>query len=63
MEQLEQAMSGMTELFDRYGKEIRAISEEALGRAHEASVEEFRVKVAEVQDRIQREACEIMIAL
>lgn len=59
MEQLEQAMSGMTELFDRYGKEIRAISEEALVRAHESSVEEFRGKVSDLQDRMHREACEM----
>ena len=59
MEQLEQGMSGMTEIFDRYGKEIRAISEEALGRAHEASVEEFRGKISELQDRMHWEACEM----
>jgi hypothetical protein len=59
MQLLEQGMSSMTELMDRYSREIHTISGEVLGRGHEASVEEFRGKVAEVQDRMHREACEV----
>lgn len=59
MQLLEQGMSSMTELIDRYSREIHTISAEVLGRGHEASVEEFRGKVAEVQDRMHREACEV----
>lgn len=59
MEQIEQGMSSMTELIDRYSKEIRTISEEVLGMAPEASVDALRGKVAEVQDRMHREAREI----
>ena len=59
MEQIEQGMSSMTELLDRYSREIRTISEEVLGMAPEASVDALRGKVAEVQDRLHREACQI----
>ncbi|MFQ5804288.1 MAG: hypothetical protein ACE5JQ_15465, partial [Candidatus Methylomirabilales bacterium] len=59
MQLLEQGMSDMTELIDRYSREIHTISGEVLGRGHEASVEEFRDRVAEVQDRMHREACEM----
>lgn len=59
MQLLEQGMSSMTELIDRYSKEIHTISGEVLGRGHEASVEEFRGRVAEIQDRMHREACEV----
>ncbi len=59
MQLLEQGMSSMTELIDRYSREIHTISEEVLVRGHEASVEDFRGRVAEVQDRIHREACEV----
>lgn len=41
------------------GKRFRAISEEAMGRAQEASIEEFQGKVAELQGRMHREACEM----
>jgi hypothetical protein len=59
MQLLEQGMSSMTEVIDRYSREIHTISEEVVGRGHEASVEEFRGRVAEVQDRMHREACEV----
>ncbi len=59
MQLLEQGMSSMTELIDRSSREIHTISEEVLGREHEASAEEFRGRVAEVQDRVHREACEV----
>lgn len=59
MEQLIQGMSRMAELIDRYSKEIRTISEQVLSMAPEASVDMLRGKVAEVQDRMHREAGEI----
>ncbi|MFQ5990086.1 MAG: hypothetical protein ACE5K9_09250 [Candidatus Methylomirabilales bacterium] len=59
MERLEQRMVGMTELIDRYRQEICTISEEVLGRGHEASVEVFRDKLTEVQDRMHLEAGEM----
>jgi len=58
MEQVEQGLSGLTELIDRYGKEIRFISEEALDGDREPSAEEFRSRVTGAQDRIYREALE-----
>lgn len=58
MEQVEQGLSGLTELIDRYGKEIRFISEEALDGDREPSAEEFRTRVTGAQDRIYREALE-----
>ena len=59
MERLEQRVLGMTELIDRYRKEICAISEEVLGRNHEVTGEVFRDKLTEVQDRMHVEACEM----
>ena len=58
MEQMEQALSGLRELIDHYGKEIRAISEEVLNGGRETSEDTFQAKVAEIQDRIHREAAE-----
>ena len=58
MEQVEQGLSGLTELIDRYGKEIRFISEEALDGDREPSAEEFRTRITGAQDRIYREALE-----
>ena len=40
MDQVEQGLSGLTELIDRYGKEIRDISEEALDGGREPTAEE-----------------------
>lgn len=59
MEPLEQRMLGMTELIDRYRKEICTISEEVFGRGQQASVEAVRDKLTEVQDRMHMEACEM----
>lgn len=59
MQLLDRGMSGMTAIIDRYIKEIHTISEEVLDRGQEASVEEFRGKVAEIQDRMHLEACEM----
>ena len=56
MEQLEQGISTLVELIDHYGQEMRAISKEALGGGRKGK--ELRGKVAEVQDRIHREAWE-----
>ena len=58
MEQVEQGLAGLTELIDRYGKEIRFISEEALDGDREPSAEEFRTRITGAQDRIYREALE-----
>ncbi len=58
MEQVQQDLSGLTELIDRYGKEIRFISEEALDGDKEPSAEEFRTRITGAQDRIYREALE-----
>ena len=58
MDQLEQALSGLRELIDHYGKEIRAVSEEVLNGGRETSPEEFQIKVTEIQDRTHREASE-----
>ena len=58
MEQVEQGLTGLTELIDRYGKEIRFISEEALDGDREPSAEEFRTRITGAQDRIYREALE-----
>ncbi len=58
MDQLEQALSGLRELIDHYGKEIRAVSEEVLNGGRETSLEEFQSKVTEIQDRTHREASE-----
>jgi len=58
MEQVEQGLAGLTELIDRYGKEIRLISEEALDGDREPSAEEFRSRITGAQDRIYREALE-----
>ncbi len=41
MDQMEQALSGLRELIDHYGKEIRAVSEEVLNGGRETSPEEF----------------------
>ena len=59
MQQVEQGISGMKEIIDRFRKEVQTISEEALEMGHQASVEELRGKVAEVQNRMHREACEM----
>ncbi len=59
MDQFEQGMADLVALIDRYGKEIRAISEETLEAGRESSTEEFQGKVAGVQDRIYREALEM----
>lgn len=59
MEQIAQGISGMKEIINRFRKEIQAISEEALAKNHEASVEDLRRRVAEVQDRMYGEACEM----
>ncbi len=59
MDQVEQGLSGLTELIDRYGKEIRDISEEALDGGREPSAEEFRSRITGTQDRIYREALEV----
>ncbi|MFQ5989009.1 MAG: hypothetical protein ACE5K9_03740 [Candidatus Methylomirabilales bacterium] len=59
MDYLEQGMSGLTDLMDRFAKEIRIVSEEAIGATHKPSSDELRRKVAEAQDRIAREASEI----
>lgn len=59
MDQVEQGLSALTELIDRYGTEIRTISEEALNGGRESSAEEFRGKITDVQDRIHREALEM----
>ena len=58
MSQLEQGMSGLTELVDRYAKEIRAVSEEVLNAVQKPSSDDLRRKVTEVQDRIYQEALE-----
>lgn len=58
MDQMEQALSGLRELIDHYGKEIRAVSEEVLDGGRETSPEEFQGKVTEIQDRTHREASE-----
>ncbi len=59
MDQVEQGLSGLTELIDRYGKEIRDISEEALDGGREPTAEEFRSRITGTQDRIYREALEV----
>lgn len=59
MDQVEQGLTGLTELIDRYGKEIRDISEEALDGDREPSAEEFRSRITGTQDRIYREALEV----
>jgi len=59
MDQVEQGLTGLTELIDRYGKEIRDISEEALDGGREPSAEEFRSRITGTQDRIYREALEV----
>ncbi len=59
MDQVEQGLSGLTELIDRYGKEIRGISEEALDIGREPTAEEFRSRITGTQDRIYREALEV----
>lgn len=56
---LEQFMSGLGELIDRYAKEIWRISEEALVGSQKSSAEDCRGKVAEVQTRCYREALEM----
>lgn len=58
MDQIEQALSGLRELIDHYGKEIRTVSEEVLNGGRETSPEEFQSKVTEIQDRTHREASE-----
>ena len=58
MEQVEQGLADLTELLDRYGREIREISEEALNGGGEPLADEFRGKITGVQTRIQREALE-----
>lgn len=58
MDQMERALSGLRELIDHYGKEIRAVSEEVLNGGRENSPEDFQGKVSEIQDRIHREASE-----
>jgi hypothetical protein len=59
MDYLEQGMSGLTDLMDRFAKEIRAVSEDAVSRDQKPSPEDLRRKVAEAQERIAREATEI----
>ncbi len=59
MDQVEQGLTGLTELIDRYGKEIRGISEEALDIGREPTAEEFRSRITGTQDRIYREALEV----
>ncbi len=59
MDQVEQGLSGLTELIDRYGKEIRGISEEALDGGREPSAEEFRSRITGIPGRIYREALEV----
>lgn len=59
MQQIEQGISGMKEIIDRFRKEVQTISEEALQMDHEASVEDLRGRVAEVQSRMHREASEM----
>lgn len=59
MDYLEQGMSGLTDLMGRFAKEIGTVSEEAIGASQKPSSEELRRKVAEVQERIAREASEI----
>ena len=58
MEQVEQGLADLTELLDRYGREVREISEEALNGGGEPLADEFRGKITGVQTRIQREALE-----
>ena len=58
MDHIEQALSGLRELIDHYGKEIRTISEEVLNGGWDTSPEQFQGKVTEIQDRIHREAVE-----
>ncbi|MFQ5803477.1 MAG: hypothetical protein ACE5JQ_11340 [Candidatus Methylomirabilales bacterium] len=58
MDQMEQALSGLRELIDHYGKEIRAVSEEVFNGGRETSPEEFQGKVTEIQERTHREAAE-----
>ncbi|MFQ5657097.1 MAG: hypothetical protein ACE5G5_06115 [Candidatus Methylomirabilales bacterium] len=58
MEQVEQGLADLTELLDRYGREIRTISEEALNGGGDPSADEFRGKISGVQERIHREAIE-----
>lgn len=56
MDQVEQGMSALTELIDRYAKEIRGVSEEVLGGVQKPSSDDIRRKVTDVQERIYREA-------
>ncbi len=58
MDHIEQALSGLRELIDHYGKEIPTISEEVLNGGWDTSPEQFQGKVADIQDRIHREAVE-----
>lgn len=58
MEQIEQGLADLTELLDRYGREVREISEEALNGGGEPLADEFRGKITGVQERIRREALE-----
>ncbi len=59
MDQLEQGMTDLVALIDRYGKEIQAISEEALQGGGKRPGGDLRGKVTEVQDRIHRQAMEL----
>lgn len=59
MDQLEQGMTGLTELIDRYAKEIQAVLEEDLVGAQKPSWDDLRRKITEVQDRICRGALEM----
>lgn len=59
MNYLEQGMSGLMDLMERYAKEVRAVSEEAIGREQKPSPDDLRRKVAEAQERIARESLEI----
>ena len=56
MEKVEALAQGLSDLLERFSKEMRAITEEVMGTGRHRSLDELRQRIRTVQEEVYREA-------
>lgn len=56
MEKVEALAQGLSDLLERFSKEMRAITEEVMGSGRHRSLDELRQRIRAVQEEVYREA-------